>query len=47
VHGFAALEMRGALEHPADREASFAWLIEMFVAAPGEALGLGSPGGRV
>ena len=35
VHGFAALEMRGALKHPVDREASFAWLIEMFIAGLG------------
>ncbi len=33
VHGFVSLETAGALKHPVDRDASFAWLVESFLAA--------------
>ena len=33
VHGFASLEAAGALKHPVDRDESFAWLVDSFVAA--------------
>jgi AcrR family transcriptional regulator len=32
VHGFASLEVAGALKYPVKRDQSFAWLIESFVA---------------
>ena len=33
VHGFVSLESSGALKHPVNRDDSFAWLVESFVAA--------------
>jgi AcrR family transcriptional regulator len=33
VHGFVSLESTGALKHPVDRDESFGWLIESFIAA--------------
>jgi len=33
VHGFVSLEIAGALKHPVDRDESFAWLVESFLAA--------------
>jgi AcrR family transcriptional regulator len=33
VHGFVSLESSGALKHPVNRNDSFAWLVESFVAA--------------
>jgi AcrR family transcriptional regulator len=33
VHGFVSLENAGALKHPVDRDESFAWLVESFLAA--------------
>jgi AcrR family transcriptional regulator len=33
VHGFVSLESAGALKHPVDRDDSFAWLVESFLAA--------------
>jgi AcrR family transcriptional regulator len=33
VHGFVSLESEGALKHPVDRDESFAWLVDSFVAA--------------
>jgi len=33
VHGFVSLENAGALKHPADRDESFVWLVESFLAA--------------
>ncbi|MEI9988674.1 MAG: WHG domain-containing protein [Rhizomicrobium sp.] len=33
VHGFVSLEAAGALKHPVDRDESFAWLVESFLAA--------------
>jgi len=33
VHGFVSLESSGALKHPVNRNDSFAWLIESFLAA--------------
>jgi AcrR family transcriptional regulator len=33
VHGFVSLESSGAFKHRVDRDESFAWLIESFVAA--------------
>jgi AcrR family transcriptional regulator len=32
VHGFASLEAAGALQHPVDRDESFAWLVEALIA---------------
>lgn len=32
VHGFVSLESSGALKNPVDRDESFAWLIESFIA---------------
>jgi AcrR family transcriptional regulator len=33
VHGFVSLESSGALKHPVNRNDSFAWLVESFLAA--------------
>ncbi|MDE1172681.1 MAG: WHG domain-containing protein [Parvibaculaceae bacterium] len=33
VHGFVSLEASGALKHPVDRDESFDWLVESFLAA--------------
>jgi hypothetical protein len=33
VHGFVSLESSGALKHPVNRDESFAWLVESFLAA--------------
>jgi AcrR family transcriptional regulator len=33
VHGFVSLESSGALKHPVNRDDSFAWLVESFLAA--------------
>src|SRR5258706_11727226 len=33
VHGFVSLEASGALKHPVDRDESFAWLVDAFLAA--------------
>jgi AcrR family transcriptional regulator len=33
VHGFVSLESSGALKHPDNRNDSFAWLVESFLAA--------------
>jgi AcrR family transcriptional regulator len=33
VHGFVSLESSGALKHRVDRDESFAWMVESFVAA--------------
>ncbi|MEJ1969120.1 MAG: WHG domain-containing protein [Rhizomicrobium sp.] len=48
VHGFVSLEIAGALKHPVDRDESFAWLVESFLAALGKmaALSRGRAGSR-
>ena len=33
VHGFVSLESSGALKHPVNRNDSFEWLVESFLAA--------------
>jgi AcrR family transcriptional regulator len=33
VHGFVSLESSGALKHRVDRDESFAWMVESFIAA--------------
>ncbi len=46
VHGFVSLETAGALKHPVDRDESFAWLVESFLAALDKMAARGGKAGR-